>query len=425
MKISIPFGRGMQEALIPDEVLQAVLTPAAGSESDIPFETQQATVQEALAHPIGSEPLAEMAAGKNRILIITSDHTRPVPSKVTMPLLLKEIRKGSPEAEIHILLATGMHRPTTAAEIEEKFGPDIATRETILIHESEKDEDMTFKGTLPSGGELWMNNQVDWAELVIAEGFIEPHFFAGFSGGRKAILPGIASHKTVLYNHNSKFIADPHSVQGNLEGNPLHRDMCFAAEAAKLAFILNVTINARKQVTGAFAGHREKAHLKGCEACLSHTKVDAVISDIAITSNGGYPLDQNVYQAVKGMTSGEKCVREGGVIIMNAECSDGHGGEGFFQHFAQAANPQEVKARIASVPMDQTSPDQWEAQVLARVLCHAPCIFVTAPKNKEMIEAMHMTYAPDLATAYELAKARVGENATVTVIPDGVGVIVK
>lgn len=342
-----------------------------------------------------------------------------------MPLLLEEIRRGNPQAQIHILLATGMHRPTTREELLEKLGPDIVAKETLLIHDSQRDADMVCKGILPSGGELWLNRQVDWADLTLAEGFIEPHFFAGFSGGRKAVLPGIASHKTVLYNHNAQFIADPHAVRGSLDNNPLHRDMCFAAKAAGLAFILNVTLNGRKQVTAAFAGDREKAHLSGCAACLAHARVAPVVSDIAVTGNGGYPLDQNVYQAVKGMTAAEKCVRPGGIIIMNAQCADGHGGEGFFQYFKQAPSPQAVMARIAAVPMAETQADQWEAQVLARVLCHASCIFVTQESNRQLVEAMHMTYAPSLQAAYELAVSRLGPNPSVTVIPDGVGVIIQ
>jgi nickel-dependent lactate racemase len=359
------------------------------------------------------------------VLIITSDHTRPMPSKITMPLLLSIIRKASPHADIRILLATGMHRPTTAEEMVDKFGPEIVQNETIQNHIAGKDEDMVFKGILPSGGELWLNCLVDWADLILAEGFIEPHFFAGFSGGRKSILPGIASHKTVLYNHNAGFIDDPHSVQGSLLGNPLHRDMCHAAKAASLAFILNVRLDNEKRIVAAYAGDPTKAHEAGCRDCLALNSADKAEGDIVITSNGGYPLDQNIYQAVKGMSTGAACVRPGGVIIMAAECINGHGGEDFFNWLASAKAPAEVAEKIAPIPPVHTLPDQWQAQILARILIKARCIFVTRPENEMLVKSMHMTYAPDLDTALETAYSWVGQSASVVVIPNGAEIIVR
>ncbi|MBQ2701107.1 MAG: nickel-dependent lactate racemase [Clostridia bacterium] len=424
MQITIPYGHGVQTLNLPDHRIKAILTPQSQAR-DIPFEDQQALVKAALENPIGSPRLKELCRGKHRILLITSDHTRPVPSRVTLPLMLEEIRQGSPEAEIRILIATGMHRATTHEEILNKVGPEIFEKETILNHDSTRDDEMVFKGTLPSGGELWLNQLVDWAELTVAEGFIEPHFFAGFSGGRKAVLPGIASRKTVMYNHNAEFIAHPLATHASLEGNPIHQDMCFAAEAARLAFILNVTINSQKQVTAAFAGDRTAAHLKGCEACLHHTRVEGVEADIVISSNGGYPLDQNIYQSAKGINTAARSVREGGVIIFCAQCQDGHGGEAYMRFFQEAKTPQEVIDHIMAVPKVDTTPDQWQSQILARDLCRARCIFVTQENNRPYIEAMHMTWAASLEAAYETARGWLGDDASVTVIPDGVGVIVK
>ena len=424
MQITIPYGHGAQTLSLPDRSVKAVLTPQS-QDRDISFDEQQALVKNALENPIGSPRLSDMCRGKKNILVITSDHTRPVPSKVSLPLLLDEIRQGSPEADIRILIATGMHRATTQEEILNKVGREIYEKETIINHDSTRDDEMVFKGILPSGGELWLNKLVDWAELTVAEGFIEPHFFAGFSGGRKAILPGIASRKTVMYNHNAQFIAHPLATHASLEGNPIHLDMCFAAEAAKLAFILNVTINGQKQVTAAFAGDRTAAHLKGCKACLSHTRVEGAEADIVISSNGGYPLDQNIYQSAKGINTAARSVRQDGVIIFCAECRDGHGGEAYMRFFQEAKTPQEVIEHIMAVPKEDTTPDQWQSQILARDLCRARCIFVTLESNRPYIEAMHMTWAASLEEAYAQAKAWLGEDACVTVIPDGVGVIVE
>jgi nickel-dependent lactate racemase len=419
--IDIPYGRGTQKVHVSDSRLAGILT---ASESTLPRENPSAIVLDALVNPIGSPRLSELARGKRRILVITSDHTRPMPSGTTLPLLLEEIRAGSPDSKIRILIATGMHRAMTRSEQMERFGADLIARETIIMHQSDVDSEMAYCGQLPSGGELWLNKLVLWAELVVAEGFIEPHFFAGYSGGRKSILPGVASRKTVLYNHNAQFIADPRSTQGSLVHNPVHQDMAFAAKVAKLSFILNVLLDAEKRIASAYSGDPEKAHTAGCEACENASLVARAPADIVITSNGGYPLDQNLYQAVKGMTAAEQCVRPGGVIIMCAEMADGHGGEAFYRWFADREGPGQVLRDIENIPASKTLPDQWQAQILARVLLKARCIFVTGAENRALVESMHMMWAPNPNDALALAIGIAGDHASVTVIPNGVGVIV-
>ena len=418
--ISIPYGRGTQLLEVENARLAAVLTP---NHAELSGAAQEEIVLSSLENPIGSVRLCEKVKGKENILVITSDHTRPVPSAITMPLLLAEIRRGNPQAKITILIATGMHRPTTEAELRGKLGDAIVDSETIVVHKAETDE-MAFFGTLPSGGELWLNKLVKEADMVVSEGFIEPHFFAGFSGGRKSILPGVAARKTVLYNHNAVFLSSGNSRQGKLAGNPIHEDMIFAAKAANLAYILNVLIDSEKRVIAAVSGDVEEAHVKGCALCNELTSVKGVVSDIAMTSNGGYPLDQNVYQSVKGMTAAESCVRQGGAIIMCAALGDGHGGEEFFRWFADRDGAASVTRDILKIPPEETRMDQWEAQILARVLEKATCFFVTGEENRALIEAMHMCWAPDVNTALAMASEMLGQNASVTVIPDGVGVIV-
>lgn len=420
--INIPFGKGNQQLDVPDERLRAVLLP---KHDEIAGESESDIVRAALENPIGSSKLRELAKGKQKIVLITSDHTRPVPSHVTMPLYLEEVRKGNPDADITILIATGMHRATTEAELRSKLGDEIVDREKIVVHKAEADDSMAFFGILPSGGELWLNCLVQEADLVISEGLVEPHFFAGFSGGRKSILPGVASKKTVLYNHNAQFLKNTKARQGILEGNPIHRDMIFAAKQAKLAFILNVLIDAEKHVIAAFAGDVEAAHRAGCELCKKWTSVKPAMADIAITSNGGYPLDQNIYQAVKGMTAAEATVRKGGVIIMCASLSDGHGGEAFYRWFADRDGAESVARDIENVPPEKTHMDQWEAQILARIMCKATCIMVTGKENRELVENMHLRWAPDVNTALSAATDLIGENSAITLIPDGVAVIVE
>lgn len=418
----LPYGNETIRFTIPQQCLRGVLVAAHPTPD---ADTQQERVQKALEHPIGSQRLCDLAREKRHVLIITSDHTRPVPSRITMPLLLEEVRRNNPDVRLTILIATGMHRPTTQQELRARFGDGIVDREEIVVHRAEADEDMVFMGTLPSGGELWLNRLVREADLVISEGFIEPHFFAGFSGGRKSILPGVASRKTVLYNHNAAFIKSPFARQGILEDNPIHRDMLFAARQANLAFVLNVLLDADKRILAAFAGDAQQAHSAGCEMSARITSVAAVEADVVITSNGGYPLDQNVYQCVKGMTAAEACVRPGGVIVLCAALGDGHGGEAFYRWFAERSSAEQVTRDIESIPAAQTRMDQWEAQILARVMHKAECLFITGEENRELIETMHMRWAPNVDAALCMAKERLGADASVTVIPDGVGVIVR
>ena len=309
-----------------------------------------------------------------------------------------------------------------------KYGKEIADHETFVIHDSRKDEDMVSIGTLPSGGECLINKAAANADLLIAEGFIEPQFFAGMSGGRKSVLPGIASKITVLANHCSEFINSPYARTGVLEGNPMHQDMLYAAKAAKLAFICNVVIDADKKVIAAFAGDSEKAHYAGVDFEMKLAGVKPVPADIVVTTNGGYPLDQNIYQSVKGMTAAEATCKEGGVIIDVSACSDGHGGEDFYNTLKDASDVQKAMDDILARGRNETVFDQWESQILLRMLLKYTIIMVTeAPKD--MVEAMHMKYAAGMDEALAMAKdivaAKGVSNPKITIIPDGVSVIVK
>ena len=420
-QVRLPYGKEFIELEVGDDV--DILVSQAG---DFKAEkSQEDLVRDALANPIGTEKLSELVKGKKTITIISSDHTRPVPSAITMPILLEEIRSTNPDAEITILIATGFHRPTTHEELVAKYGQEIVDNEHIVVHKSGVDEDMVELDTLPSGGRLLLNKHAINTDLLIAEGFIEPHFFAGFSGGRKSILPGVASEKTVLANHCSKFIASDYSRTGILKENPIHKDMEFAAEQAKLAFILNVVIDAEKKIINAFAGDRVKAHYEGTEFVRGLSTIDGVNADIAITSNGGYPLDQNVYQSVKSMTAAEAAAADDGVIIEVSRCNDGHGGESFYKTFKEAATPKDVEDRVLQIPMEETIPDQWEIQILARILVRHKVIFVTDPENRQLIEDMHMTYAENIEEALRMAREIKGEDAKIAFVPDGVSVIVN
>lgn len=421
-KIELPYGHKKLSLEVPEERLEGVLVSKA--HDYVADMSEEELVKESLENPINSSQLRELAAGKDDIVIISSDHTRPVPSHVTMPIILDEIRAGNPNADITILVATGFHRASTEEELRDKYGDEIVDNERIINHDCRDEDNLVHLGTLPSGGDLIINKLAVEADLLIAEGFIEPHFFAGFSGGRKSVLPGIASKMTVLANHCAEFVGHEKARTGILDGNPLHKDMLYAAEQAGVEFILNVVINEHKEVINAFAGHLEDAHKEGCEFVAELSGVEANPADIAITTNGGYPLDQNIYQAVKGMTAAEATCKEGGVIIIAAECSDGHGGEAFYKTFAEADSVEQIMDDIEARDRKETVPDQWESQVLARILLQFEVIMVTdAPK--EMVEDMYMHWASDLDEALEMAEKMLDDpEAEITVVPDGVSVTV-
>ncbi|MDN9857654.1 nickel-dependent lactate racemase [Clostridioides difficile] len=423
VKLKVPYSKQGMILEIPDERFLGVLE--SKSDNYIEHNTQEEIVEESMNNPIGSNSLEELVKGKKNVVIITSDHTRPVPSRITMPIILRRIRNVNPEIDVKIIVATGFHRPSTREELIYKMGEEIVDNEDIVMHISTDDKSMCKVGILPSGGDLYINKLAYEAELLIAEGFIEPHFFAGFSGGRKSVLPGIASAKTIMYNHCSDFIDSDNSRTGKLNNNPIHEDMVYAAKVAKLAFILNVVIDKDKKIIASFAGDVEKAHTKGCRFVTELSKVNSIKSDIVVTTNGGYPLDQNIYQSVKGMTAAEATCKDGGVIIMISACNDGHGGQSFYENVANADSPKQLLDKIRSVDRVDTIPDQWEFQILARILSKYTVIMVTDKCNPEMIKKMHMKHAFNFKEALEMATSIVGKESKVVVIPDGVSVIVK
>ena len=380
-------------------------------------------VRAALESPIDSPRLRELAKGRRSCVVIVSDHTRPVPSKDILPEMFAELEAGSPGIAITLLVATGFHRPTTAAELEAKLGAEVMARAKVVLHDSRNPDANVRVGTLPSGAPCVIDRVAAEAELLVSEGFIEPHFFAGFSGGRKSVLPGVADQVTVLGNHCSKFIDSPFARTGNLDGNPLHEDMVAAARMAKLAFIVNVVIDEEKRTVAAFAGHPVNAHRRGCDFLLGYAQVPPRPADIVITSNGGAPLDQNLYQCVKGMTAAEATCNPGGVIIDCVECADGHGGQSFYESLRDCTSADAFYAQCLATPQDRTIPDQWEAQILARIIRNFTVIVVSRPEMKTTVEEMKMRYAATLDEA--LATARALGKKSLTVIPNGISVIVR
>lgn len=425
MNIKLPFSTTGMDLKLDDSLDYEVLESAISS-MPRPDKSEDELVLEAMAHPVGSPRLSELSKGKNKVVIICSDHTRPVPSKHIIPFMLREIREGNPHAEITLLIATGFHRETTRDELVNKFGEDIVNHEKIVVHDSRDMDSMTDIGVLPSGAPLLINRIAAEADLLVSEGFIETHFFAGFSGGRKSVLPGVSSQVTVLGNHCSKFIDSPYSRTGILENNPIHNDMVAASRMAKQRYIVNVIIDADKKVVHAVAGDAIEAHESGCRFLQKFCQVTPKQkADIAISTNGGYPLDQNMYQSVKGMTAAEAAAKEDGIIIMVSNCGDGHGGEGFYQALKDCESPKALMAEILEVPQDKTKPDQWEYQIQCRILMQHKVIYVMCEKYRAMAREMGFETAADVNEALEIALKEKGHSAHIAIIPDGVSVMVK
>ncbi len=423
VEINLPYDKKMITARIPDKNFIGLLESKAEHFSN-PY-TEKETVEKSLDNPIGSLPLEELAKGKKDIVLISSDHTRPVPSHIITPIILRRIRSVNKTARIRILVATGFHRPSTREELISKYGKEIVENEEIVMHISTDDSSMVKIGQLPSGGDCIINRIAAEADLLLAEGFIESHFFAGFSGGRKSVLPGIASYKTIMVNHSGEFIDSSNSRTGNLTDNPIHNDMVYAAAKANLAFIVNVVLDGDKKIISSFAGDMVEAHKVGCNFVKEIARVKKIPCDIAVSTNGGFPLDQNIYQAVKGMTAAEATNKDGGVIIMVSGCRDGHGGEGFYENIANVKNPNEFLEAAIHTPRLETVPDQWTSQILVRILVHHHIIFVSDLVDPELITSMHMEIAKTFDEALERAFEREGLNAKVTVIRDGLSVIVE
>ncbi|MDR1581508.1 MAG: nickel-dependent lactate racemase [Synergistaceae bacterium] len=422
--IRVPYGSREMSCEVPDKrsvnvVRASVPTAPREAEADI--------VPRALARPTDSPRLRELAMGKRKVVVLTSDHTRPVPSHITLPLMLGEIRAGSPDADITILIGVGSHRATTREEMADKFGEDFAARERIVNHDPLDTANLVSLGRLPSGGELVVSRIAAEADLLAADGFIEPHQFAGFSGGRKSVLPGIASLATVMASHNAEFTVHPAARPGSLDGNPFQEDMLYAARAAKLAFILNVALSRDKRIIAAFAGDADSAHRAGCAFVLEHAGVRIPKTPIVITSNGGYPLDQNIYQSTKSIMQADLACSDGGVIIAVNECRDGCGASAFYDTFKNAASLESLLEEIGRRGRNETVPDQWVTQLTAKILKDRT-VFLVTDAPREMTENFGMKHEPTLSAALERAdeilSARGLRDTPITVLPDAVSLVV-
>jgi nickel-dependent lactate racemase len=347
---------------VPDTADILTSRPAPG----LPDEA--AAILSALRSPINAAPLREKVKPGDTVAIVHTDITRATPNALIIPILIQELESaGIKPGDITLINALGTHRPQTDSELRTMLGNRIVDNYRCIQHNAWDDANLVSYGITSRGNPVRINRAYAEADIKILTGFIEPHFFAGFSGGPKGVLPSIAGFESVLSNHGREMIAHPKAAWGVTAGNPIWDEMCEMALRTGPTFIVNVTMNDAKELTGVFAGEMVSAHAAGCALVAGHALVEVKAPyDVVITTNSGYPLDQNLYQTVKGMSAAARVVRPGGAIIMCAACNDGLPNHGeYAKLLAQCDSPQGVLDLLAQ-PGFQAH-DQWQVQIQAQI----------------------------------------------------------
>ncbi|WP_134704364.1 nickel-dependent lactate racemase [Ammoniphilus sp. YIM 78166] len=381
------------------------------------LEEEEGAVLEALRNPIESAPLRGRVKETDKVAIVISDITRPTPNHKLVPWLLKEL-SHVPLENFVIINGTGTHRDQTREEFIQMLGEWVVDNIRVINHHCHNRDELVKVGESRFGCDAYLNKEYVEADFKIATGFIEPHFFAGFSGGPKGIMPGIAGIETIMTFHNARMIGDPLSTWGNMVDNPV-QDM--AREVNRMCppdFLLNVTLNREKEITAVFAGALFEAHDRGCAFAKEHAMIRCDHRfDVVITSNSGYPLDQNLYQAVKGMSAAHKIVKEGGTIICAAECIDGLPNHG---NYAEILRMQKTPHEILQMINDPSFKvfDQWQVQKQAVIQVWAD-VHVYSSLPSETVKQAMFEPSSDIEQTLEELKKKYGEDMTVAVLPLG------
>jgi nickel-dependent lactate racemase len=378
----------------------------------------QVAIRQALRAPIGSQPLVDLVKPGDRVGIVFSDLTRPTPNHLILPVILDELARVT-DLEIILFNALGTHRPNSREELSGMLGEDLVDGYRIVQNNAFDPSTQVCLGTSSRGHPIWINQELAGCDFKILTGFIEPHLFAGFSGGGKAILPGMAGQTTILDNHDAGMIAHPRATWGITHGNPIWEEIREAARQVPSKFLVNVSLNRDKAITGIFAGDLEAAYEAGC-AFVRETAMVAVDQpyDIVLTTNSGYPLDLNLYQSVKGMSAAAQIVRQGGTILVAAECWDGIPEHGLYKQMLDAAkSPQELLEKIHQPGFLQQ--DQWQVQIQSQILLKADVYVYSKGITPAQIQAALLK--PCLSIEETLAKliARFGSEARICVLPEG------
>ncbi|HEU0296746.1 MAG TPA: nickel-dependent lactate racemase [Anaerolineales bacterium] len=382
---------------------------------------EAAAILEALRHPIDSAPLRDRVKPSNTVAIVHTDITRATPNALLLPILLHELESaGVQRSDITLINALGTHRPQTDAELRTLLSDFVVENYHCIQHDAWDDANLVSFGVTARGNPVRINRAYAEADVRILTGFIEPHFFAGFSGGPKGVLPSIAGFESVLSNHGLEMIAHPNATWGVTRGNPIWEEMCEMAQRTQPTFLINVTMNDARQLTGVFAGDMLSTHAAGCAFVADHAliHVDAPY-DVVITTNSGYPLDQNLYQTIKGVSAGARVVRKGGAVLMCAACNDGLPNHGkYAELLRQGGSPQGVLDMLAQPGFH--AHDQWQVQIQAQIQPRADVYIHSDGLSDD--EICHALFKPlRLPDGLNSLMARYGNR--LCVIPNGPQVI--
>ncbi|MGO9240026.1 MAG: nickel-dependent lactate racemase [Bryobacteraceae bacterium] len=419
MDVEMAFGRrGLRLELpsgsLPPSAQWSVLTPRWATPVDDPG----AAIDQALDHPVAGPPLEELARGRSSAAISVCDITRPAPNHVTLPPLLERLqRAGIARENITILIATGLHRPATAEEIVAIVGPEVSRRYRVENHFARRQEDHRHLGATARGTPVWIDRRFTDAGLRITLGFIEQHLMAGFSGGRKLVVPGLAYQDTIRALHCPHFMRDPSAVEGSIEHNPLHAELLEIAALAHHDFALDVALAPGRRICGVFAGEPRASHAAGIEFVRHHTTAWIPgLFDAAITSAAGHPLDLTYYQSVKGVTAAAHIVHPGGAILLLAECAEGAGAAEFSRLLLESPSPAAFLEKIERAPVQV---DQWQLEKLALVFQSHRVLFYVPGLPAEFRAKL---WGPVFASAPQAVAgllASLPGNARVAVLPEG------
>jgi nickel-dependent lactate racemase len=412
MKVNLAYGHGHLAVDLPDDrttVIEPAHLPGLADERSAVFA--------ALEQPIGARPLRDWIKPHDRVCILFTDITRATPNERLIPRLL-EYLSFVPGQNITLINQLGTHRPNTRAELEKLLTPAVVENYRVLNHEPEDPDALVQLGTTRDGTPALINHLVVEADVRIVTGFIEPHFFAGFSGGIKGIVPGVAGLKTVMSNHGAKNIGHPKSSFGITQGNQLWEDLRDIALRVGPSFLLNVSLNEKREITGVFAGDIIAAHKDGCEFVRKSAmqKFDAPF-DIVVTTNSGYPLDLNLYQGVKGMSAGARVVKEGGTLILAAECREGVPANSPLDQLLRSASGPEGILAMLNTP-GFVRPEQWQAHIQALVQRKAN-VLVYSSLSDDVVRAAHLTPCRDISGTVNGILEKNRNGARIAVLPQG------
>ena len=408
-KIELPYGSSLLKVRIPTSNITCILNT-----QDIKsLANEKEAITNSLIAPIGCPPLLDCVNKNDRVVVIVTDNTRPCPDDRLLPPILTELEEKVPRGNITIIVALGLHPPLDKQELVKKLGRDIVENYNVMNHDVNQTVNI---GTTSRGTPVDINIRVVEADFRLSTGFIEPHFFAGFSGGRKSVAPGVFSVRSAYHNHGYAMIEHSCVKAGILKGNPIHEDMVEQARMAKLNFIVNVLLNKKREITHVVAGEPIKAHEKGCqiERDIAGVKVAHKV-DITITTNSGAPLDMDLYQSCKGIDTAAQITRDGGIIIIASACSAGVGPEAFRELHASVSSPKKVLQKIRR---EEPIGVQWENQILARTQLKND-VYLVSGLEDSAVKDMMMTPIGTIEEGLEKAFKNLGDNAEIAVIPEG------